>query len=181
MCDHINYHVPPDPPVLSPGIYCGGITIMGGGAVMFNGGSTPYILNGGGITIVGGTPTLNGTGVTFYNTYSNQYHFAPINLSGASGGKLAAPTTGTYAGILAFQDRSVPSGSLGSTFDNSNGESYIGALYFPTTTLTYNGNSNTEFSTLIVAWQVTIAGTANFTNYASQFRASPIHTAALVQ
>lgn len=182
-CNHVNYQVPPDPPNLDPGIYCGGITISGNSTVTFapTDGNSTYTLKGGGLT-VSPTATVNGPGVTFYNTYfGNQYPYGPINLSGASPGTLSAPTTGTYAGILIIQDPSVPIGFAPSTIDNTNGERYIGALYFPTTTVTYNGNSQTELATLIVAWQVSISGTAYFTDYASQFRGSPIHSAALVQ
>ncbi|MFZ0793350.1 MAG: pilus assembly protein TadG-related protein [Candidatus Korobacteraceae bacterium] len=173
----VNYHVTA-PANLQAGVYCG-ITISGTGVVNFASGL--YILNGNGLTVntAMGIPTLNGTGVTFYNTYA-QHPYAPINLSGSSG-VLSAPTSGTYAGILALQDRSVLVGSSGSTFDNSNGEVYIGALYFPTTSLTYIGNSPNHFATLIVAWQVSISGTAVFDSYAGSFRPSPVHSAALVQ
>lgn len=172
---------------LNPAVYCGGINIScpGSCTVTFSptDGSYTYTLEGGGLTIAtGSTPILNGRGVTFYNTYGNGHLYAGINLTGASGGVLRAPTTGPYAGILVLQDRSVTfSSSNGSSFDNSHGEAYIGALYFPTTSLTYTGNSATNFATLIVAWQITITGTANFVNYADASRPSPIHSAALVQ
>lgn len=172
---------------LNPAVYCGGINInCGRCTVTFSptDGSSTYTLEGGGLNVVttNGIPTLNGNGVTFYNTYGNGRQYGGINLTGATGGVLRAPTTGPYAGILVLQDRSVTfSPSNGSSFDNSNGEAYIGALYFPTTSVTYTGNSATNFATLIVAWQVTISGTANFVNYANGSRGSPIHSAALVQ
>ena len=162
---------------LQPVVYCGGINInCNGCTVTFSRGL--YYLVGGGIAVAG-TPKLDGTGVTLYNTHGS-HPYGPIQLSGSSG-VLSAPTTGTYAGVLVLQDRSVPIGSPASTIDNSLGEKYIGALYFPTTALTYKGSSATELATLIVAWQVTITGTTNFVEYAGASRPSPIHSAALVQ
>lgn len=186
-CQYSNYQVPPQSPNLSPGVYCGGITInCGSCTVTFSptDGNNTYTLVGGGLTVntARGVPTLTGIGVTFYNTYRGN-NYAPISLSGASGGVLSAPTSGTYAGILVLEDRSEPL-NLGafSTFDNTYGEKYIGALYFPTTPVTYIGSSAANnLSTLIVAWKVTISGSASFVDYASQFRASPVHSAALVQ
>ena len=176
------YQVPPQTPNLSPGVYCGGIVINCGSCTV-NFSTGLYYLNGGGITVTG-TPILNGTGVTFYNTYNGTHPYGPMSLSGSGSGTsgvLSAPTTGPYAGILAFQDRSLPLGNPGSTFDNTYGEKYIGALYFPTTTLTYRGDSRTDLATLIVAWQVIITGNARFVEYAGRNRPSPIHSAALVQ
>ncbi|MGH7839477.1 MAG: pilus assembly protein TadG-related protein, partial [Candidatus Binataceae bacterium] len=101
---------------LSPGTYCNGITVKGSGSVTFNSGT--YILLGGGLTAKG-SGSLSGTSVTFYNTYNSTYPYGGIDLSGSGSLNFSAPTSGSLAGILIFQDRSVPVGSAASKFNGS--------------------------------------------------------------
>jgi Flp pilus assembly protein TadG len=93
--------------------YCGGISILPGARVTFDTtfGST-FVLtstNGGpilspyGLTIDLGT-TVTGNGVTFYNYGPSggiTFNFAGFTIGGVN---LTAPTSGTYSGILFFQD-----------------------------------------------------------------------------
>src|ERR1039458_9586144 len=72
---------------------------------------------------------------------------------------LSAPTTGSQAGMLFFQDRSVPITGAGSTFGGSRGTGYTGAIYFPTTPITYRGNaSSTSTPKIIVGYKLTFTG-----------------------
>jgi hypothetical protein len=92
---------------LDPGTYCGGILVIGGQAD-FNPGI--YVMNGGGFTVTaGGVNSVGVGGVTIYNTGTVAgvctTCYGPINVSFSGGSSLLAPTTGTYAGILLFQDR----------------------------------------------------------------------------
>lgn len=153
---------------LGPGTYCGGISISGGANVTFTKGL--YVLCGGGMS-VGGNSTINGSGVTFYNTGSVSgvcpgVGFAPVSIVGTSGSSLTAPTSGTYAGILFFQDRAYQSAKNvdASSINGTAGATFTGALYFPGTNLTYAGNPNANVSSIIVAWQITISGNATLNN-----------------
>jgi Putative Flp pilus-assembly TadE/G-like len=93
---------------LSQGVYCNGITVSGNGVLAkLNPGL--YILNGGGLTVSGGA-NIQGTDVTFYNT-QGAASYKPIVVSGGSSSSLSAPTSGTYEGILFFEDRSITSNS----------------------------------------------------------------------
>ena len=171
---------------LQPATFCRGINISGSGTVIFTAGT--YILEGGGLTVIG-SARLVGNGVTFYNTGNSTYLYAPIKFTGSSVSTLSAPTSGVLAGILFFQDRSIIAccgPTTVNTIDGSSGAVITGALYFPTTPLKYAG-STTLLSpyTIMVAWKLEFAGSANtsiFVDYTSLPNgASPIHSSLLVE
>ena len=144
---------------LNPGKYCGGITISGtANSAILNPGM--YILAGGGLTVSGGAG-IQGNGVTFYNTNGQGgggSSYSPIVVSGGSGTSLNAPTSGTYQGLLFFEDRSITSTAQNTISGGSNAQ-INGALYFLHSPLVYSGGSNnTPSTTQVVADTVTISG-----------------------
>lgn len=156
-CDQTNYSLNSSgTATLNPGVYCGGITINGSYTVTFNPGT--YILLGGGFNN-NGSSTLNGSGVFFYNTYNSTYAAAAVTFNGSATINLTAPTSGTYKGILFFQDRSI---AYGAFTDNFNGSSSgtTGTLYFPTTALIYNGSQTAQFQAVICS-TLTFNGSTN--------------------
>ncbi len=156
---------------MNPGVYCGGISVNGNSYLKFNAGT--YVLAGNGINI-NGNATLTGTGVSFYNT-TGTGGYRGILLNGNVTLTLSAPTSGALSGILFFQDRSIPANSAGSTINGNSGSTIDGALYFPTTTLTYNGNSSTSGYSIIVADKWVANGNSNLkNNYTSLANGSPI-------
>lgn len=169
-----------------PGKYCGGISISGNKTYNFHAGT--YILYGGGLSIAG-SATVNGTGVTFYNTgtASGSTAFAPVKINGGLTVNLTAPTTGTYQGILFFQDRAYTCPVHGScnndssSFGGGTHENLTGALYVPGTPVLYSGNPTASVSSLIVAWQVQFNGTSQLNNHLLVGGGSPIHTASLAE
>jgi len=87
----------------------------------------------------------------------------------------SAPTSGPLAGILFFQDRSIPSTGAASTITGNSSSTFDGALYFPTTALSFNGNSSANGYSIVVANQLTLSGNASIgTNYSSLTGGSPI-------
>lgn len=155
---------------LSQGTYCGGITIGGGSHVTFNAGT--YILKGGGLSLSNGA-TITGAGVAFFNTAATGYSYGPIALAGGTTVTFSAPTTGSLAGILFFQDSSVGAAAASSI---SNGASAIlnGTLYFPTTALAFSGGSSSAY-TIIVADTVNFSNGATLNNnYSSLPGGSPV-------
>src|ERR1700722_7321196 len=162
---------------LYAGTYCGGITISNG-FTHFNAGT--YILAGGGFTANGG-PLMTGTGITFYNT-TGTGGYKGINLAGGSTSNFSAPTTGSLAGILFFQDRSIPNRGAGSIVSGSSSSSFDGALYFPTTTLTYTGSSSLSGYSIVVADKVALSGGSKVgINYSSLTGGSPIKGTVLAE
>ncbi len=166
---------------LQPGTYFGGINISGNADVTFSPGT--YILAGGGLSVTGNS-TLNGTGVTFYDTNATGYPYGAIYLKGNETANLSAPTSGTLEGFLFFQDPSVAVGSPGATIVGNSSSSFDGIMYFPTTTLTYVGNSSGSGYTIVIAYTVSVTGNANLSmgnNYSSLADGAPIKSSALYE
>jgi Flp pilus assembly protein TadG len=176
-CAHTNYSLngtsgsASSPLQLYAGTYCGGITVHGNAWLNFNAGT--YVLAGGGMAISANT-TMTGTGVTFYNT-TGTGGYGAISMNGNTQANLSAPTSGPLAGILFFQDRSIPSTDAGSTITGNSSSTFDGAVYFPTTTLSFNGNSSSSGYSIVVANQLTLSGNASLgSNYSSLTNGSPI-------
>jgi hypothetical protein len=91
---------------IPPGKYCGGIAIGNGANVTLSAGA--YILMGGGINWGGGA-TVNGTGVTLYNTSDATHPYGAIQMNNGVTVTLTAPTSGPLSGVLIFQDRNIVS------------------------------------------------------------------------
>ena len=164
-----------------PGNYCGGIKITGG-TVVFNPGV--YVIDGGGLSISGAT--VSGTGVTFYLTGSSSKGsspsaYGPVNITGTATVNLSAPTSGPYEAMLFYQDPSITgTASNASSIVGSSGSTFDGALYFPTTALTYAGNSSSNGYTMLVADTIKVTGNSYVgTNYSSLSGGDPIKTTVL--
>ncbi|MCL5006493.1 MAG: pilus assembly protein TadG-related protein [Acidobacteria bacterium] len=180
-CDQTNVSITGGTQTLYQGVYCGGIKITGGD-VTFSPGI--YIINGGGLSVSGGA-NVYGNGVTFYLTGNTKYAYKGVSITGGSDSYLIAPDSGTYAGILFFQDRSISSTSSGADSDIAGGSGLTvqGTLYFPTTNLSYSGTSTNSAYTILVADTVSITNNTYFPDtYSSDINGfSPVHSAVLVE
>lgn len=179
-CNYQSVSITGGTPTLYPGVYCGGINISGGSTdVTFSPGT--YIINGGGMNISGGA-NVQGDGVTFYITGTSS-SFKGVSITGGTNSELIAPSSGTYNGILFFQDRSISStsSSADSNIAGGSGTAVQGTLYFPTTNLTYSGSSVNSEYTILIADTVKIANTTTINDsYSVQKNGwSPIHSAVL--
>jgi hypothetical protein len=184
----------------------GGISDTGsyGSFINFNStAGTPnlIILDGGGLQLVGnsgssGTAGQSTGGITFYNTgtaagscvtcYGQILSY--FNFSGTfcgTGCNMTAPTTGTYAGILFFQDRNDTStsscffgGSASACFGASAGisgpVSHTGAYYFPSGTVNFDFNfgAGAPYTYLIakdVSWFVNFQFNSNYASLPTSF------------
>jgi hypothetical protein len=97
------------------------------------------------------------SGVTFYMTGSGS-----VSVDGTATVQLSAPNSGTYEGMLFYQD---PSDTASASLSGNDTSVYQGALYFPTAQLTFGGNNSTTGTfnggaayTLIVSSWLTLAG-----------------------
>ena len=144
---------------LTPGTYCGGISLSGNYAVSFSPGM--YVLYGGGISFTGNIASILGNGVTFYNSgNTTSFPYKSLNLAGNVALNLSAPTTGTYAGMLIMQD---PMNSQPATLVGNTGATLAGNLYFPKNIVTLNGNTGTDIPIgSVVAQRVSIVGNTRF-------------------
>jgi hypothetical protein len=137
---------------ISPGVYCGGINLDSHAHLTLNPGV--YIIktadSHGNAINLGAQTTLTGTGVTIY------IEAGGVVMTGGATVNLTAPSSGTYQGILFYQDRSdtTPSTLVGGT-----GQLMNGVLYFPAANLTYTGGSSTNATaTTIVSDTLTMVG-----------------------
>lgn len=179
------------------GSYCGGISIGNSAVVNFSGGNYvvakgiqiggnatvtfaagTYILQGGGFS-AGNSAQVTGSGVLFYLTGDTNFPYGPVTISGNANVQLVAPTSGTYTGILFYQDSSAngaTSANSGnaSSFGGSSSSYFQGALYFPTTGITYGGGSSAQY-TIIDADYVTLGGSATInSDYSTLSGGSPV-------
>jgi hypothetical protein len=143
---------------INSGTYCGGITLSGSGNITFNTGV--YVINGtgsGGKSFsYSGSGNMNGTNVMFYMTGQNGYTAGPMSISGS--GNFSAPSSGSYDGILFWQDKNASTGA--NTYTGSG--NITGTFYFPNDALTYSGSGSAAFQA-IVAKSITMSGSGNFT------------------
>jgi hypothetical protein len=131
------------------------ISLSGNGTDTFNPGT--YIIDGAGGFSCSGTPTIIGSGVTFYFTNG-----ATFNCQGNDAITLSAPTSGTYSGILFYQQSCpppLPSASCpGPSLGGNTGSSYAGIIYFPSSQVTFFGNSGGTSAGVVIADSFALSG-----------------------
>lgn len=154
----------------SGGTICyNGLSIGGGARVILNPGT--YVING--VLSFNGGSTISGTGVTFYLPPG-----ASLNIGNGTVFNLAAPTSGTYNGILFYQD---PNNTASESLEGGATSYLEGILYFPKAKLTLeNGTSTTSYES-IVAGSLTMQGGASLKNYALKNARNPLRSARTVE
>lgn len=122
-----------------------------------------YYFSGGSLDIAA-SANVSGTGVTFILPYVSPSSSANVNVSGSATVNLSAPTSGTYAGVLIYQDRLAPSN--GSNTISGNGSSKLqGAIYMPAQQVTLAGTIGMNTKCLqIVARRVAFSGASTIEN-----------------
>lgn len=144
---------------LTPGTYCGGLTLNAKANATLKGGL--YVLKGGGLT-VNGQATMTGAGVTFFNTAGSGYTFGTTTINGGATVTLSAPTSGATKGLLFFDDRAYTGKTH--TFNGGATISLTGAIYSPNTDLKMAGNFSGKSSNMIlIAKNMSFTGTMSFT------------------
>jgi hypothetical protein len=136
---------------LNPGVYNGGISLSSSSSVTLNPGV--YYINGGGINL-SGSSGITGNGVFIYNTGGGE-----INLSGSGTISLNPMSSGSYAGITVFQDRS---NTTAATMSGGSNISNTGTFYLPSATMTLSGSSaGSVMAAQIIAKNLTFSGSSN--------------------
>jgi hypothetical protein len=153
-CDYVSYNTSASATRV-PGVYCGGITVTGSGTITM--GSGIYIMNGGGMN-VGGSANVTAPNVMIYNTATTGHTIGAISFTGSGTLTMSAPSSGTYEGILMFQDRTQ---SIAGAVNGTSTSAITGSLYFPDANLTYTGNTTAQFTALI-ADTITMVGNSSF-------------------
>jgi hypothetical protein len=146
---------------ISPGVYCGGIEVVGGATLNLDPGT--YILDRGNF-VVSGNSTVSGTGVTLILTSRTRSSYGAIDIRPGSTIGLTAPALGAAAGIpgIAIWVDGHAS-AIGDRLDGGRTQNINGAIYLPGRQVKYSGGSPaaTRCSQLI-AHTVTFTGNSYF-------------------
>lgn len=149
-----------DTETISPTTWCGGVTFNGQANVHFEPGV--YIVDGGEFRVNAGA-TLTGTGVTIILTGSGS-DYATVNINGNATVDLQAPISGTYSGVVMYQDRAASSTGT-NTFNGGSGMELTGVVYIPNQEVRFSGgSSNGNGCTRLLARSVTFTGNASLEN-----------------
>lgn len=152
-CNFTNYNPSwANPTIVTPGVYCGGLQVSSGGNVQFQPG-TYYIANGdlylSSSSSISCPTCTNGAGVTFIltQTTGNNANIGGVKITSDSTVSLSAPNSGPYKGILFYQDRNAPVGTMSSTskiftVSSISSATLNGAIYFPNNKIALSSYSN---------------------------------------
>jgi Flp pilus assembly protein TadG len=147
---------------LSPGNYAG--MTLNGDVTLQPG---IYYVDGGNFS-VGSQARVSGDGVTIILTSatagSDPGSIATVDMNGGATINLKATTTGTYAGILFYQDRRATD-SATNKFNGNSQSRYQGAIYVPNQAVWWNGTTDMDIRCLqLVARRIDFTGNSVITN-----------------
>jgi hypothetical protein len=156
---------------IQPGRYCNGMNLNG--EIRLDPGV--YIVDGGTLRI-NGSANVVGHGVTIVLTNN-----ADVQMNGNADIHLSAPTSGPYAGLVLWGDRTnAPGTSV--RLNGTASSALIGAVYFPSQTVDMLGNfSGSQGCTRIVSWRLNLSGNANFESDCSHAGVQTIQTPGAVR
>lgn len=168
-CNNQSYGVQPNetnpaaPVASSPGVFCyRGMDIKGTVTLP----SGVYIVDRGGLSF-GAQANVTCTGCVFILTSataaSQPSSISDVSINGGAIMNLTAPTTGTYAGVLMYEDRRAPYGT--STINGNSSSFWQGGFYFPSRELRFNGTSGMRTECIqMVARRLDLRGNSEIQN-----------------
>ena len=121
---------------------CGDISLTGNGTTTLP--PALYYVKNGGLDWHNGS--ISGTGVTIFLTGTSP---GTITINGNMTVNLTAPTSGAYAGLVIYQDRTLTS-PPNHTFNGGSGMNFQGSIYLPGSAVKYAGGSSTSITALVV-------------------------------
>lgn len=139
---------------LSPGNYSSGMNFSANGGTVYTLAAGTYFVHGS-LNIANGV-TVNGTGVTFLVDNSG----GSVTIGGGAKLNLTAPSSGTYAGMLLYQDRNNTN-----TINIANGSTtnMTGTIYAAGATVALaGGSSNSQYGSQLIAKKVNASNNASF-------------------
>lgn len=144
------------PATIQPGTYCSGLKLKSGNITMAAG---TYYVVGGAFEVQNAAVVDATSGVTIVTAMYNNYLYSS-SITGGATFNLTAPTFGEYAGIAFYADRSIPTSvNITQGFTGQANMTVNGAIYAPTSTVTYAGGSNGAGGcTQIVAQTIKLTG-----------------------
>jgi Flp pilus assembly protein TadG len=139
---------------LQPGVYNGGIALSSSASVTLEPGV--YYLSGGGLNVTG-RASLTGNGVLIYNSPLSSTD--AINLGGRGAISLSPLTSGVYAGLTIFQDRT---SSVALSLSGGGNVSLSGTVYAAAASLNVSGNGDMALGSQLLIADLTTSGNGFF-------------------
>ncbi len=152
-CAHTDERIDGGTITLTPGVYCGGLTIIGASSVTLSPGI--YVMKDGPLLVDGGS-SFKATGVGVYLTGAN----AVFNFSANTSVSMTAPNSGPMAGMLFFEDPTAP-GLREHKILSDNASVLLGTIYLPKGRLEVETNKpvgKQSAFTIIVAQRMELYG-----------------------
>ena len=154
---------------LASGTYCVGSLTLNGTTTFPN--NSTIIIDGGSLNI-GAQAHVSCTGCTFVLTSrtaaTNPSTIGNVDINGGAQLNISSPSSGTYAGIMIYQDRRAVDGTNASQQNRLNGNSSSvlqGAFYFPSQQVTFNGTAGMTTDCMqLVARRVLYSGNMHIAN-----------------
>ncbi len=136
VCLQSNNYNPPDG-VLPAGTYCKGLNLDGNITLEDD---SVYIIDRGTLSIGSGA-VVTGNNVTIFLTSSTGSQYAGLSINSGASVTLTAPNSGSYAGILFYQDDDAPTSGNNNMINGGAMVDLTGALYFPNGDITFTGGA----------------------------------------
>lgn len=164
---------------LSPGNYSG---MSLNGDVTLNPGV--YYVDGGSFS-VGSQAKVSGSGVTIILTSrtaaSDPGSIASVGMNGGATLNLTAPASGTYAGVLFYQDRRALDTDT-NKFNGNSASKFEGAIYIPNQQVWWNGTTGMDIKCLqLVARRLDFTGNSTISNVCTGLSGSSAFSGAAVK
>ena len=126
-----------------------------------------YYIDGGTLSF-GSQAKVTGEGVTFILTSktaaSNGNSVASLDMNGGAQVNLSSPTSGTYEGVLFYQDRRASAGG-GNKINGNASSIFEGGFYFPRQDISMNGTAGMDTRCLqLVARRISFSGNSSIQN-----------------
>ncbi|HEV8678536.1 MAG TPA: hypothetical protein VGQ90_04105 [Stellaceae bacterium] len=146
-------------------VFCNGIALTGNSSLTLGAGT--FIIDGGLLSIGGGSRLTATNGTTIMLTTSNPSRdCATTKIDGGALVTLTAPTSGALSGIAIYQDRACTDLKVTNSLIGGATQNIVGAIYFPGEAVSYAGNSPTGGAqcTQLIAWTIKFTGASTFNN-----------------
>lgn len=143
-----------------------GLQIQGGTTTLMPG---TYMIGEKGISIAAGATLIaHGVTIIFTNTASsfNDRKIGSFAIAGGATVQMSAPTTGTYAGIMVYQDPRTPDNNRNwVNITGNSSSSFEGAVYAPSVGVKFTGNSGMNTNCMqIVSMYASFEGNTSVNN-----------------
>lgn len=129
--------------------------------------SATYYIDGGNFDL-GSNANISCTGCTIIlsNSDSSSTSIGRLTMNAQAKSNMTAATSGTYNGLLFYQDRRAETSNSNVNHINGTSDSvFSGAMYFPKQHLSINGNAGLAFNCAqFVSWTVEFSGNSGITN-----------------